>query len=223
MIFLYQKAPIFMMAVAVANFKFLKMKQVLLVFVKNAVKGKVKTRLAATVGDDVAFEIYNRLLLHTALSTNPVSAHKIVFYSDFIDAKDIWNNELYQKQIQNGNDLGERMANAFEYAFKNGSEKVDIIGSDCFEITTEFIEGAFKQLDHSDVVIGPALDGGYYLLALKSNNKALFQHIQWSTDQVLSQTMEVCRQMGLKVAQLQLLSDIDNESDLKRIGYNYQI
>lgn len=186
-------------------------------------KGKVKTRLAATVGDDVAFEIYHRLLLHTELSTNPVSSHKIVFYSDFIDTNDIWNNEVYQKQVQNGKDLGERMANAFEYAFTNGNEKVAIIGSDCFEITTEIIEAAFKQLDHMDVVIGPALDGGYYLLAIKSNNKALFQHIQWSTDQVLSQTMEVCHQMGLKVAQLQVLSDIDNENDLKRIGYNYQI
>lgn len=197
------------------------MKQALLIFVKNAIKGKVKARLAATVGDEVAFNIYQQLLTHTEKCTHSLLPDKIVFYADYLEVEDIWSNSIYQKQIQTGNNLGDRMQDAFEYAFKNGNERVAIIGSDCFEINAEIIGNAFAQLEHCDVVLGPALDGGYYLLALKSNCKALFQHIDWSTDQVLKQTIQVCRQQGLKTAMLQELSDIDKEGDLKRMGYHY--
>ncbi|MET3114197.1 rSAM/selenodomain-associated transferase 1 [Pedobacter sp. CG_S7] len=192
------------------------MKQAILIFVKNAVKGKVKTRLAATLGDDVAFDIYQQLLKHTENCTDSLVTDKIVFYSDYLEAVDIWNNGTYHKQTQVGSDLGERMHNAFEYAFANGYKQVAIIGSDCFEINAAIIEKAFVQLGHSDVVLGPALDGGYYLLGLKSPCHEIFQDIQWSTDQVLIQTMQVCHKLGLKTTQLQELSDIDNEADLKK-------
>ncbi|MBC7417235.1 MAG: TIGR04282 family arsenosugar biosynthesis glycosyltransferase [Pedobacter sp.] len=194
------------------------MKHSLLIFVKNAVKGKVKTRLAATLGDHEALAIYQRLLVYTEKCAHSLLAKTIVFYSDYLEVKDTWNDSIYKKQIQTGNDLGERMKNAFEYAFENGSERVVIIGSDCFEITSEIIESAFLQLEHFDVVIGPALDGGYYLLALKAPCENLFQNIEWSTDMVLSQTMHVCQKLGLKTTTLQELSDIDNESDLIRMG-----
>ncbi|TDG34832.1 glycosyltransferase [Pedobacter changchengzhani] len=197
------------------------MKQVVLIFVKNAVKGKVKTRLAATLGNNVAFNVYLDLLKHTEKCTHLLNVKKIVYYSDFIESEDIWTEDVYEKQLQNGADLGERMQNAFEYAFANEHEHVAIIGSDCFEITPEIIEDAFKQLAYCDVVVGPALDGGYYLLALKTAHKALFQNIKWSTDQVLNQTLHLCHKMGLKTIELQTLSDIDNEHDLKRIGYRY--
>ena len=197
------------------------MKKALLIFVKNAVKGKVKTRLAATVGDAIAFDVYNQLLIHTEKCTHPLTINKIVYYADDIASKDIWNDEIYDKQLQNGDDLGERMFNAFENSFANGHEKVAVIGSDCFEITTEIIEDAFKLLEHNDVVLGPALDGGYYLLALKSNHGTLFQGVDWSTDQVLIQTLKACNKLGRKTILLQELSDIDTEEDLKRTGYNY--
>ncbi len=199
------------------------MKKALLIFVKNAVKGKVKTRLAATVGDKIALAVYQDLLQHTAkIALLPV-VNKIVYYAEYIENDDIFSHEKYQKQIQIGNDLGERMQNAFYYAFKAGYEQVVLIGSDCFEITSEIIAQAFTELLKNDVVIGPALDGGYYLIALKKNQKELFQHINWSTAQVLNQTIKICQDNNLKVAQLQALSDIDNEDDLKKISYNYSI
>ncbi|EOR95537.1 Glycosyltransferase [Arcticibacter svalbardensis MN12-7] len=213
-----------MMAVAVAKNKPKqgKMKQALLIFVKNAVKGKVKTRLAATIGDDAALEVYNRLLVHTENSTKDTCAHKIVLYSDFIDSDDIWKEELYDKQIQSGKSLGERMRNAFDYAFRWENEKVAIIGSDCFEINSDIIDQAFEKLGNCEVVIGPALDGGYYLLALNKLHNELFVNIDWSTDKVLSQTIEICENNGLKVARLQALSDIDNEEDLNKFYKNSQ-
>ena len=199
------------------------MKKSLLIFVKNPIKGKVKTRLAATIGDQAALEIYNELLMYTENCTRAVFAHKTVYYSDFLGAGDMWSEEIYDKSTQTGDDLGERMANAFDDAFAKGTEQVAIIGSDCFEITAEIIEDAFNQLAYHDVVIGPALDGGYYLLALKSPCKELFKNIDWSTNKVFSQTLEICRKLGLETKTLKVLSDIDNESDLIRIGYQQKL
>lgn len=196
-----------------------KMKQALLIFVKNAVKGKVKTRIAATLGDETALAIYQHLLRHTVRNTQIPSLRKFVYYAEYLEYEDIFSNEQYEKQIQIGDDLGARMQAAFTHAFLNGNERVAIIGSDCLEITTEIIENAFEQLDHNDVVIGPALDGGYYLLATKTIHSGLFENINWSTDQVLAQTLNICRRHELSVAQLQVLSDIDTEEDLKRLAY----
>lgn len=196
------------------------MKQALLMFVKNIAEGKVKTRLAATIGHAAALSVYRHLLVHTEKCTYNLLANKIVFYSDHPEVDDIWSEAFYHKQIQAGHDLGERMQNAFEYAFTQGNDRVAIIGSDCFELSSEIMETAFKKLDHYDVVLGPALDGGYYLLALKSLHKEIFQNIEWSTDRVLTQTLQACRQLGLSTIKLQPLSDIDNETDLKRARYN---
>lgn len=197
------------------------MKKELLIFVKNPVEGKVKTRLAATVGNTIALDVYNQLMVHTEKCTRATAFHKTVYYGDVITTNDIWRDELYDKNVQQGHDLGERMYNAFDKAFANGMQQVAIIGSDCFEITTEIIEDAFKRLEYNDVVLGPALDGGYYLLAMKVNHPSLFENISWSTNQVLSQTLVQCKKLGLKIAQLPILSDIDTEDDLKRSGYKY--
>jgi rSAM/selenodomain-associated transferase 1 len=198
------------------------MKQALLIFVKNPIKGKVKTRLAANIGDISALEIYVKLLKHTQKCTHLLNADKTVFYSDFIENDERWSSDVYYKKVQKGNSLGERMENAFEYAFSQGSERVVIIGSDCFEISSEIIDNAFAQLEHCDVVLGPAFDGGYYLLGTKSLIKELFWDISWSTDQVLIQTLTKCATLGLKTITLEELSDIDNEADLERTGYKFK-
>lgn len=198
------------------------MRQALLIFVKNAVEGKVKTRLAATLGNNVALKVYRQLLEHTKKCTQLLSADKMIFYSDYLEDDDSWNNDVYHKEVQRGNNLGERMENAFEYAFAQGNDQVAIIGSDCFEISSEIIENAFAQLEHCEVVLGPALDGGYYLLGTKSLYRELFCDISWSTDQVLKQTIKCCTKLGLKITTLKELSDIDNEADLKRTGYKIE-
>lgn len=200
------------------------MKQALLIFAKNLIYGKVKTRLAATIGNDVALSVYQRLLKHTEAITNYLPVEKMVFYSDYIEKKDIWEHEVYNKQVQSGNDLGERMQNAFAYAFNEGNREIAIIGTDCLELTSAIIMNSFEWLKSNDVVIGPATDGGYYLLAMKKLHYPLFQNINWGTDEVLKQTLSICRQLNLSIYQLPQLSDIDIENDLgeaqKQLLYN---
>lgn len=190
------------------------MKQAIIIFAKNLIYGQVKTRLAATIGNDMALKVYQHLLHHTETVINCLPVEKIVFYSNAIEEQDIWTNEIYKKQVQLGNDLGERMHNAFAYAFHEGNKEVVIIGTDCLELSSTIIMNAFAYLQNHDVVIGPATDGGYYLLALKKMYSQLFQNITWSTNKVLKQTLAICENQNLLVHQLRELSDVDNENDL---------
>lgn len=192
------------------------MKRALLIFVKNAIEGKVKTRLAATVGVSKALEVYQQLLTHTQQCSAAAIANKFIFYADYVAQNDEWCEVAHHKTTQVGKQLGERMENALDYVFAQGMEQAVIIGSDCFEITTEIINDAFVQLRDADIVIGPALDGGYYLLGLKSTHRNLFQNIDWSTNVVLEQTLAAAHSVGLNVTQLPVLSDIDDEADWKR-------
>ena len=194
------------------------MKQLLLIFVKNAIVGKVKTRLAATLGDATALSVYKQLLAHTMLVTRTLQVDKVVCYSHYLETADIWDELYYAKQVQQGEDLGARMENAFESAFSAGYERVVIIGSDCMELSTEVIEAAFDRLGNNHVVLGPALDGGYYLLGTRSFCKPLFRGISWSTGKVLEESMKVCNELGLETSLLPVLSDIDNAADLRRMG-----
>lgn len=193
------------------------MKQALLIFAKNLIYGGVKTRLAATIGNDMALTVYGHLLQHTASVTQYLPVEKIVFYSNAVEDQDNWGNEVFKKQVQVGNDLGERMQHAFAHAFEQGNKEVAIIGTDCLGLTSTIIMNAFAYLNKHDVVIGPANDGGYYLLAMKKMCPQLFQNIAWSTDEVLNQTLVICHQQNLSVYQLPELSDIDYENDLTEV------
>ncbi|MFT6716417.1 MAG: rSAM/selenodomain-associated transferase 1 [Saprospiraceae bacterium] len=187
----------------------------LIIFAKNPVLGKVKTRLAATVGNQKALEIYKELLAYTCAICSKANANKFVFYSDFIDEQDLWNETKHKKKLQWGNDLGKRMANAFEETLNNDSKAI-IIGTDCKELTPEIINQAFGALEYVDVVLGPAVDGGYYLIGMKNLNMNLFNDISWSTSQVLDQTINKMNKEKLSYLLLKTLSDIDTEEDLKR-------
>lgn len=190
------------------------MSKALIIFIKNPVLGKVKTRLAATVGDITAFEVYKKLLNHTQKITLLIDADKFLFYADFINREDRWPNDRFIKHLQKGNDLGERMCNAFENTFLNKYQKVIIIGSDCIDLSASVIEDAYKLLNNSDVVIGPAKDGGYYLLGMKNPHQCLFKNVSWSTSQVLKQTLSICKGHHLNYSLLPTLTDIDVENDL---------
>lgn len=188
-------------------------KDLLIIFAKNPVLGKVKTRLAATMGEEKALAIYHILLTHTVTITSELKCDKVVFYSDFIDYEDKWDNSFYQKRIQTGQDLGQRMSNAFEWAFNQKYSKVCIIGTDCIEIDPNIIEKAFIQLIENDAVIGPAHDGGYYLLGLKSISPNLFKNKAWSTSVVLSETIKEFQKQKLAYHCTPVLNDIDTEED----------
>jgi rSAM/selenodomain-associated transferase 1 len=194
------------------------MNNALLIFVKNLIYGQVKTRLAATVGNDKALKIYKELLQHTNNICKNINAHKIVFYSDFIE-EDIWQNKEFKKEIQQGKDLGERMKNAFKKSFESGFEKVMIVGTDCPQINETILENAFAELDQFDIVLGPANDGGYYLLGMKKLCPLLFQNIKWSTGMVLEKTLTICNQNKLTYFLLPQLIDIDEEEDLKQTKF----
>ncbi len=195
-------------------------KQALLIFTRNPEPGKVKTRLAATLGAAKAFTIYNQLLEHTISVTNYLPVDKIVFYSNQIVQEDNWNDKYYQKQVQLGSDLGARMSNAFGYAFQNGFDRTVIIGTDCPELNAGIIMNAFAYLNNHDVVIGPAADGGYYLLGMKQHYSQLFENIAWSTETVFDQTIAICKRNNVSYSQLPVLHDVDEEKDLIHLENN---
>lgn len=190
------------------------LKKALIIFIRNPESGKVKTRLSATIGNDQAFSIYKKLVEHTITVSKSVDADKFVFYSSHIDDNDEWDNKYFAKRLQTGSDLGERMSNAFKTLFADGYNYISIIGSDCPGITRQIIEEAFNALPQSDVAIGPAKDGGYYLLALNKARAELFNNISWSTDRVLSQTLAVCDHLNLSAHLLCELFDVDVQEDI---------
>jgi uncharacterized protein len=188
-------------------------KRILLIFIKNPQIGKVKTRIARTTGDEKAMSIYYQLLDFTQKSTLQVKSEKWLFYSDFIDTQDFWDSADFEKKMQSEGDLGIRMENAFKSAFSAEAQKVLIIGSDCPELTPEIINTAFSQLNMHDFVLGPTLDGGYYLLGMKSMNSEIFKNIEWSTPSVFAKTCEIIENFGKTVSFLPKLNDIDTEED----------
>ena len=190
-------------------------KEAIIIFVRNPVLGKVKTRLAKTMGNGKALLIYQLLLEHTRQVTGNLHCDKFVYYSDYIDENDDWNNVLYKKKLQSGGDLGERMANAFKQLFASGYQRLIIIGSDCLDLTSDLINEAFNRLKEADVVFGPSTDGGYYLLGLKvPYPPELFENKNWSTDTVLSDSLKTLEASGTSYQLLIPLNDIDEESDL---------
>jgi rSAM/selenodomain-associated transferase 1 len=187
----------------------------LIIFVKNPIAGQVKTRIARTVGNEKAVAVYQELLHHTQSITKPLSDRKTVYYGDFINPDDGWNE--YNKQLQRSPaDLGERMQAAFEHEFSAGADRVVIIGSDCLALTTEHIHLAFDALNRTDIVIGPATDGGYYLLGMKQPKSFLFENMPWSQPELFQLTELAILQNGLTVELLETLTDIDEWADYQR-------
>lgn len=198
-----------------SDFHFPSSKKALIIFTRNPELGKVKTRLAKTVGDDSALEIYKFLLKHTVAITKNLNVDKYVFYSENIHREDIWDPEIFRKKLQTGTDLGEKMQNAFSELFEMGYEKVLIVGSDIFELDQSDIENAFEVLQTTETVIGPATDGGYYLLGMKERNVAIFQNKNWGTSTVLEETLSDLRQK--KYVLLEERNDVDYYQDIKEI------
>lgn len=189
--------------------------RVLIIFTKNPEKGKVKTRLAKTVGKSKALQVYHKLLEITKSIADQLHISKQVWYSRYIEDNDIWSEGNYEKHLQKGDDLGLRMQHAFKKAFADNYQKVVIIGSDCSALTSELIEQSFEALDNHQAVIGPARDGGYYLLGMTNFFPSLFEDKSWSTSSVFEQTIQQFEELNLSYKQLPVLNDIDTEADLK--------
>lgn len=186
---------------------------VLLLFIRNPRLGQVKTRLARTLGDGEALRIYLILLEKTRQAALGVPVERWLFYSDFLENGDEWSETDFQKKVQTGADLGERMENAFRQAFSAGADKAVIIGSDCPGLHGTLLQEAFNRLDDADFVLGPTPDGGYYLLGMKQMEASVFRGIVWSTDTVRAETLRRIEESGKLCVFLPVLSDVDTEED----------
>jgi rSAM/selenodomain-associated transferase 1 len=185
----------------------------LIIFIRPPVPGKVKTRLAATVGDAEALRIYGWLLSRTCHEALGVEAERRLFYSEPPSGADHWPEPAFRKSLQRGADLGDRMHNAFAEVFAGGAAKAVVIGSDCPELNSALIEQAFVALDRCDFVLGPTPDGGYYLLGMHQPEPTVFRDVAWSTETVFRQTVEQIERLGKTVHFLPELSDVDTEAD----------
>lgn len=190
----------------------------LIIFIRNPELGKVKTRLAADLGPEEALRIYQRLLGHTRQVAQSVNSERHLYYSNFIDRKDQWPEQDFSKFLQPTGDLGARMLYAFEQALSVKAKAV-IVGSDCPGLTSRILDAAFDQLEQHDFVIGPAMDGGYYLLGMNSITPELFLDMTWSTDEVFLDTTQRMRALGGSWHVLPTLSDIDYAQDWEKYGH----
>jgi rSAM/selenodomain-associated transferase 1 len=188
----------------------------LIVFLRTPEAGKVKTRLAADIGNTGALRIYRKLVQHTLQVCSEANVGRYLFYDQHLpDPAD--RDPRFHYRLQHGNTLGERMYNAFNTVFDEGCTRSVIIGSDCAELTKAHISTAFDLLSANDSVLGPAKDGGYYLLGLNTLHPSIFSDKQWSTSTVLEHTIRDIDALGWSLATLEPLSDIDTLADVKSI------
>ncbi len=190
------------------------MDNALIIFVRNLEKGKVKKRLAKNIGDDKALAVYKYLLEYTKDVAVSCKYNLFVFYSNYIHINDVFDDHIFSKHLQEGNDLGEKMLNAFKKVFDLHCKNVCMIGSDCYDLQIEILNEAFDKLHANDIVIGPSADGGYYLLGMKKLHFDFFVNKDWGTSTVLDDTLETITTLELTCAQLKELNDIDTIDDL---------
>lgn len=186
-------------------------KALVIVFVKNIKLGKVKTRLAKTIGNQAAFEVYSELVKITEHATAKLKADKRIYFSDAI-IENKWNG--FEKHVQEGENLGVRMKNAFSKGFEDGYERIVLIGSDLPDINETHINNGLKALKEYDSVFGPAVDGGYYLLGLKKLYHSVFDDKPWSQPNLLEETLQELKTKAITFSILETLNDIDTFEDL---------
>jgi len=198
----------------------------LIVFFKYPQPGKVKTRLGKTIGHPEAARIYKQLVEHllsnTLTETLPCDVHFFIDNKINLKNAELWLAPKHPIQIQDGETLGNRMQNAFKVLFNKGYRRVVIIGTDSPKLSQHLINDSIKALKDVDFVLGPALDGGYYLLGMNSVDINIFKNVEWSTSTVLDQTIKNIRTHKKSHLLLKPLSDIDTLEDLKRENFgNY--
>jgi uncharacterized protein len=191
----------------------------LILFARYPIAGRAKTRLIPALGAEGAAALHRRLVLRALRTANDacqaLPADLEVHFDGATErAMSHWLGDNVRLVPQVAGDLGERMAAAFQESFRKGSTATVIIGSDCPGLDADVITAAFARLTEAPVVLGPALDGGYYLIGLSSPTAELFCGIPWGTDRVLAASLAVLQRLGCKAALLNPLADIDRPEDL---------
>lgn len=186
----------------------------LLVFAKAPRVGEVKTRLATTIGTEAACDAYKQLVSVVGARLHSIRSATVCFSP--VDAEDELRSYFsaeWKFRPQVGFTLGERLQGGLAESFATGAQRVAVIGTDCPYLCAADIENAWNLLGAHDAAIGPAEDGGYWLLGLKAPQPELFADIAWGTSSVLRQTLDRAERLGLKVATLRTLADVDTASD----------
>ena len=198
------------------------MSEHVLVFVKAPVPGLVKTRLARSVGDATAAALYAAFGLDMirSLVESGLQVHVVFAPESPQSVYEDWLGRGYSMFPQQGDDLGERMADAFRHVFAQGAERAVLVGSDLPEMPPERVVDALTVLRGSAAVFGPAGDGGYYLAGFSKEGfePRLFQGIAWSTDAVYSQTLKRMQELGVNAEELPVQRDVDTGEDLERLA-----
>jgi len=198
------------------------MKRAVIVFQKNPEEGKVKTRLAKDIGHKKATEIYIFLLTHTHQQVQKVDTDVFVYFQGGINENYVVLPRYFLAHQEEG-DLGKKMEAAFSEVFSYGYKEVLIIGSDCFEMDFEILQQGFEALSTHDLVIGPAVDGGYYLLGMKKFHSFLFRNKPWSTSSICELTFAEASSQGMSIYKLPILRDVDRLEDLGELREIFQI
>jgi uncharacterized protein len=191
----------------------------LIVFTRYPEPGKTKTRLISALGTDGAAQLQRQMTEHAIAQVRLLAAHQplsidVRYGGGDRPSMQRWLGADLSYQPQSNGDLGARIANAFQTAFADQSERVVTIGTDCPDLDAPQLAQAFKALYQHDVVLGPATDGGYYLIGLRRFVPDLFVGVEWGTDAVFKQTMAIIQSLHLSVACLEPLSDVDRPEDL---------
>lgn len=188
-----------------------------LLFLKAPRPGFVKTRLAASIGEDAACSVYRQLAEHT-LSQIPSHWPCHIFYTPLESEPEMtsWLGTKHCYRAQSDGDLGLRLSTASQQAFKEGASSIILLGGDCPGIRRHHLEEAARHLAKNTSVIGPALDGGYWLLGLPRHCPDAFQGIPWSTPQVLPNTLRILENQNLPPTHLPTLEDVDDHSSWSR-------
>lgn len=193
----------------------------ILLYLKYPERGHVKRRLASHFGEDLVTELYKNFVLDSLITLGGCDAHlKLCFYPPEKEQQFAkWIGNSYTYWPQRGHDLGERMKNSFFDAWHEGYLYAVITGSDIPDLPHSFVDDAFLKLQKNDVVIGPALDGGYYLIGFRRNTffPGVFDGMSWGTETVCEKTLNKLESEGLLVATLPRWFDIDTPEDLRRL------
>jgi len=191
----------------------------LIVFTRYPEPGESKTRLIPALGPQGAADLHQKMTEHTLSWARRWKGHcagslEVHFTGKSEESFQEWLGPDLSFRPQSEGDLGARMHQAFRQAFREGAEKVVIVGTDCPGLNENLTQEAFARLEQGDVVLGPAKDGGYYLIGLPRPVEELFRRIPWGTGEVLAKTLETAQRLGLRVSLLETLDDVDRPEDL---------
>ena len=195
-------------------------RQCLIIFTRYPIPGKAKTRLIPALGAEGAANLHARMSEYTLAQArefccDDFSSIEVHYADESIDSLMAdWLGDDLVYHSQGTGDLGNRMARSIDLTFQSGHNQVIIIGTDCPRLDAGLIKSAFEQLLNCDLILGPAIDGGYYLIGLRRFIPELFVGINWSTEQVLAQTVEIANRLGLSIVYLPWLTDVDRPEDL---------